>query len=195
MAKQPPVTPDTDPAMTRDDELARSVLRSLRRIIQAVDLHGRRLKAQHGLTGPQIICLREVQRGESLNPGQLARNVGLKPPTVTGIVDRLEARGLVTRRRRHTDKRQVRVELTDTGRTIVDAAPAPLQEEFVERFDALSAERRESIASHLDEVVALLEAEDIEAAPLLAHGSANATGSDLPVDARPPANAHRNRSA
>jgi len=149
MPKQP-ANDSEHTAVTGEDETARSVLRSLRRILQAVDLHGRRLKSRYGLTGPQIICLREIQRGESLNPGQLARNVGLKPPTVTGIVDRLEARGLVTRRRRNTDKRQVRIELTDAGTAVVNEAPAPLQEEFVGRFAALPAERREAIAGHLD---------------------------------------------
>lgn len=178
-----------------EDDLARSVLRSLRRILQAVDLHGRRLKARHGLTGPQIICLREIHRGVSLNPGQLARNVGLKPPTVTGIVDRLEARGLVTRRRRHRDKRQVRIELTDTGDAVVREAPAPLQEEFVQRFAALPEERRHAIAGHLDEVVALLEAEDIEAAPLLAHGSAHPVTNDLPVNPQSTARGGRDNSA
>lgn len=172
-------------AVIGEDETARAVLRSLRRIIQAVDLHGRRLKARYGLTGPQIICLREIQRGGALNPGQLARNVGLKPPTVTGIIDRLEARGLVTRRRRNTDKRQVRVELTEAGIAMVDEAPAPLQEEFVERFSGLPGERRKAIAAHLDEVVALLEAEGIEAAPLLARGSANPAVKDLPVEPQP----------
>lgn len=185
----------TRPAITGEDETARSVLRSLRRILQAVDLHGRRLKSRYGLTGPQIICLREIQRGESLNPGQLARNVGLRPPTVTGIVDRLEARGLVTRRRRSTDKRQVRIELTDAGAAVVNEAPAPLQEEFVGRFAALPAERREAIAGHLDEVVALLEAEGIEAAPLLAHGSANPAVNDLPVEPQPGTRRHGDRTA
>ncbi|WP_070989048.1 MarR family winged helix-turn-helix transcriptional regulator [Halofilum ochraceum] len=194
MPKQP-ANDSERPAATREDETARSVLRSLRRILQAVDQHGRRLKSRYGLTGPQIICLREIQRGASLNPGQLARNVGLKPPTVTGIVDRLEARGLVTRRRRNTDKRQVRIELTEAGTAVVNEAPAPLQEEFVGRFATLPAERREAIADHLDEVVALLEAEGIEAAPLLAHGSANPDVNDLPVEPQPAARRRGGRTA
>lgn len=194
MPKQP-ANDSERPAATREDETARSVLRSLRRILQAVDQHGRRLKSRYGLTGPQIICLREIQRGASLNPGQLARNVGLKPPTVTGILDRLEARGLVTRRRRNTDKRQVRIELTEAGTAVVNEAPAPLQEEFVGRFAALPAERREAIASHLDEVVALLEAEGIEAAPLLAHGSANPAVNDLPVEPQPTTRRRGGRTA
>lgn len=174
------------------EELEREVLRSLRRIIQAVDLHGRRLAARHGLTGPQNICLREIQRRGSLNPGQLARAVALRPPTVSGILDRLEARGLVTRRRRHDDKRQVRVELTSAGETVLGQTPPPLQELFTERLAALPPERRRSIADALRLVVELLEAEGIEAAPLLARGSANPAVSDLPV--APPGRGHPNRS-
>lgn len=172
---------DSDAGSGGHDELEREVLRSLRRIIQAVDLHGRRLAARHGLTGPQNICLREIQRRGSLNPGQLARAVALRPPTVSGILDRLEARGLVTRRRRHDDKRQVRVELTPTGETVLGQTPPPLQELFTERLAALPPERRRSIADALRAVVELLEAEGIEAAPLLARGSANPAVSDLPV--------------
>lgn len=180
-------------AGTREhDALEREVLRSLRRIIQAVDLHGRRLSARHGLTGPQNICLREIQRRGSLNPGQLARAVALKPPTVSGILDRLEARGLVTRRRRHEDKRQVRVELTPTGEAVLAQTPPPLQELFTERFAQLSGRRRRSIAEALQEVVELLEAEGIDAAPLLARGSANPAVSDFPVE--PAAHGHGHRT-
>lgn len=176
------------------DALEREVLRSLRRIIQAVDLHGRRLSARHGLTGPQNICLREIERGGSLNPGQLARAVALKPPTVSGILDRLEARGLVTRRRRHHDKRQVRVELTPAGEAVLAQTPPPLQELFTERLAALPLERRRSIAEALQEVVELLEAEDIEAAPLLARGSANPALSDFPAAPGEREHGHRTRS-
>lgn len=184
-------TTGSDAGSHEYDALEREVLRSLRRIIQAVDLHGRRLSARHGLTGPQNICLREIQRRGSLNPGQLARAVALKPPTVSGILDRLEARGLVTRRRRHDDKRQVRVELTSTGEAVLAQTPPPLQEMFTERLAQLPDRRRRSIAAALQDVVELLEAEGIDAAPLLARGSANPAVSDFPVE--PPAHGHGRR--
>lgn len=150
------------------------ILRALRRILRAVDRHGRRLAQQHHLTGPQLICLREVQRSGPLNPGQLARSVSLSPATVTGILDRLEARGLVTRRRRNRDKRQVLVQLADRGVDLLAHTPPPLQERFVQRLEALEPEERERIAAALAQVVELMDAEDIDAAPLLASGAATA---------------------
>ena len=65
----------------------------------------------------------------------------------------------------------------------------------MQRFAALPEDRRHAIAGHLDEVVALLEAEDIEAAPLLAHGSANPVTNDLPVKAQSAAHGRRDNSA
>ncbi len=152
----------------------REILRSLRRILRAVDLHGRRLAQQYGLTGPQLICLREIRRHGALNPGHLARSISLSPATVTGILDRLEGRALVTRRRRNRDKRQVLVELTEQGAELLSRTAPPLQERFVARLGALERADRERIAAALDQVVALMDAEDIDAAPLLASGAATA---------------------
>lgn len=168
----------------RDGELDRDVLRSLRRIIQAVDLYSRRLASQHGLTGPQIVCLREVQRNGPMNPGYLARRVSLSPPTVSGILDRLEARGLLTRERRSEDKRQVLVQLTRQGRALLSQTPPSLQELFTRRLNDLPESRRSAIAEALRHVVELMEAEDIDAAPLLARGAANPALLDMPYKRR-----------
>lgn len=155
-------------------ETEEEILRSLRRILRVVDRHGRSLAKLQGLTGPQLICLREIQRSGPVNPGVLARTVSLSPATMTGILDRLEARGLVSRRRRNRDKRQVLVQLTGKGSDLLAGTPPPLQERFLERLASLPAERRHAVADVLREVVALLEAEDIDAAPLLAAGAAHA---------------------
>jgi DNA-binding MarR family transcriptional regulator len=148
------------------------VLRSLRRIFHAVDRHSRRLARLHGLTEPQALCLAAIARVDRVNPGQLARTISLSPPTVTGILDRLERRGLIERGRTARDKRQVVVCLTDTGHQILANSPPPLQERFTRRMAALPPARQRQIAKSLHEVVKLMEAEDIDAAPLLARGAA-----------------------
>lgn len=149
------------------------ILRSLRRIFHAVDRHSRRLARIHGLTEPQAICLNAIQRSDRTTPGLLARAVSLSPPTVTGILDRLERRGLVGRERNARDKRQVVIRLTRAGRRLLSSSPPPLQERFTRRLAALPVARQRRIAKALEEVVKMLEAEDIDAAPLLARGAAN----------------------
>lgn len=183
MHKQREIEPKTQQPGVRLDE---EVLRSLRRIFHAVDRHSRRLARIHGLTEPQAICLNAVHRAGALNPGQLARTVSLSPPTVTGILDRLERRGLIKRERTARDKRQVVVGLTDDGRELLGNSPPPLQERFTRRLTDLPVARQRQIARSLSEVVRLMEAEDIEAAPLLARGAANPAHAEEPLDPTPP---------
>lgn len=162
-------------------DAGQDVLRSLRRIFHAVDRHSR-LARLHGLTEPQSVCLNAIDQMTHINPGQLAKTVSLSPPTVTGILDRLERRDLIKRERTASDKRQVVVCLTDNGRKVLKNSPPSLQECFTRRLTGLPESRQRQIAKALNEVVKLLEAEDIEAAPLLARGAANPAlaGESLP---------------
>ncbi len=143
------------------------ILRALRRITRAIDLHSRKLANTFGLTGPQLVCLRVLGQHESLSPSALAKEIVLSQATVTGIIDRLAARQLVSRQRSMTDRRQVSVAITDAGKALVEQAPSPLQERFVEQLAQLSEQDQGRIRDTLDEVVRMMDSEAIEAAPIL----------------------------
>ncbi len=147
-----------------------SILRALRRISRSIDLYSRHLARTHQLTGPQLICLRELSKSGAISPGQLARDVSLSAATVTGILDRLEHRGLVRRRRNPKDKRRVITSITAAGRELVAAAPAPLHHRLASGLERLSMEDQAQIASALESVVEMMEAEDLDAAPFLTAG-------------------------
>jgi DNA-binding MarR family transcriptional regulator len=149
------------------------ILRSLRRIIRAVDLYSRKLMAEHGLSGPQLMCLKQLAVKGELLSGELARIVSLSPATVTGILDRLEARALITRERRPEDKRTVLVRLTQAGRDLTERAPSPLQDDFLLQLRALPDRRQAAICRTLKTLVSMMSAEEIEAAPMLAAGDAS----------------------
>ena len=68
------------------------VLIAIRRIIQSVDLHSRRLVKQFGLTGPQLIILREISQSQEITASDISRAISLSQATVTGVLDRLEKR-------------------------------------------------------------------------------------------------------
>lgn len=144
-----------------------SVLRSIRRITRAIDLYSRKLSASCDLTGPQLACLRELARSDETATTQLADAVSLSPATVTGILDRLEQGGLVARQRHREDKRRVMVGLTDAGRDVLRRAPPLLQDGFTQRFRALQAASQAQLDRALQEIVAMMEAEDIDASPML----------------------------
>jgi DNA-binding MarR family transcriptional regulator len=143
------------------------ILRSLRRIMRAVDLYSRRLVTDHGLSGPQLLCLRQLDsRGDSLS-GQLANALSLSPATVCGILDRLEARGLVSRERQTDDKRRVLVRLTAKGRRTLRRAPPPLEHGFLKQLEAMPLGQQAEIDASLKQLVSMMSADTLDAAPLL----------------------------
>jgi MarR family transcriptional regulator, transcriptional regulator for hemolysin len=76
------------------------------------------LLEQHGLTDVQFRVLRRLWHGDGILIGELGKELSLDPPTLTGLVDRLEAKGLVSRRRDPDDRRAVQVYLTDQGHSL-----------------------------------------------------------------------------
>jgi DNA-binding MarR family transcriptional regulator len=148
-----------------------SILRSLRRITRAIDLYSRQLAKQFKLTGPQLVCLRHIRRVGPLMPSELAKAVALSQATITGILDRLFAQGLVSRERSDEDRRRVIVALTSRGIELVESLPSPLQERFANRLAALPEGNQQVIDTILKQIVTMMEADDLEAAPVLQAGS------------------------
>ncbi len=148
-------------------DVEEDILRALRRMTRGIDLHSRRLANTYGLTAPQLVSLRAVHALGEVSPGALARAVSLSQATVTGIIDRLVARQLVTRERKAKDRRVVTVSLTEAGRLLAEQAPSPLQEAFVCRLKALPEPAQLRIRDTLNEVVAMMGGEELEAAAVL----------------------------
>jgi len=147
-----------------------SVLVALRRVIRATDLHSKSLAKKTGLTAPQVMILKTVTEKPGSTVGLIAMDVSLSQATVTTIVDRLEKRGLVSRQRSNEDRRKVMVHLTELGQESLKAAPTPLQEHFVDQFSALKGWEQSMIIASLQRVAEMMDAQDIEAAPMLDSG-------------------------
>lgn len=149
-------------------DLNEEVLVALRRIMRAVDLHSRQLVQEHGITGPQALVLRRLSAQGPIPVGGLARAVNLSQGTVTGILDRLERRGLASRVRSETDRRQVLAMATDSGQRVVSQALPLLQESFTIRFSQLPDWEQMQMVACLKHLAALMDAEKLDAAPVLA---------------------------
>jgi DNA-binding MarR family transcriptional regulator len=155
------------------------VIAALRRITRAIDLHSRLLLKKSGLTSPQLAALHAIRRLGPVTVGVVAREIHLGHATVTGILTRIEERGLVVRTRGSNDRRSVLVELTDEGRNILREAPSPLQECFHRELSRLHEWERTMILATLQRIASMMDAEGIEAAPVLVSGMAGAPEEDV----------------
>ena len=159
--------------------LEEQVIAALRRITRAIDLHSRLLLQRHGLTTPQLAALQTTQRMQPISVGSLAREIHLSQGTVTGILSRLENRGLVVRARGNHDRRSVLVELTEAGEDLVREAPSLLQEHFHRELSRLQEWEQTMILATLQRIASMMDAEQIEAAPVLIPGVASAEAEDV----------------
>ena len=89
---------------------------------------------------------------------------------MTTIIDRLESRELVIRKRSDSDKRKIHLYLSDTGRALLKKSPKPLQEHFIKRYQALAPWEQSLMLSSVERIAAMMDAGDLDAAPVLVVG-------------------------
>ncbi|NMO23645.1 MarR family transcriptional regulator [Pyxidicoccus fallax] len=92
------------------------------RLLWAVD-HGlqstsKRMESTLGLTGPQRLVVRLVGRFPGITAGTLAQILHVHPSTLTGVLKRLEKRGLLERKADPLDGRKALFALTESGRAL-----------------------------------------------------------------------------
>lgn len=150
------------------------LLISLRRVIRAIDIHSRQLNKQSGLTGPQLMVMQNIAIFDAPLAKEIAREVALSPATVTTIIDRLEKRGLVIRKRSETDKRKVHLSLSEAGYTLLQESPKPLQDHFIKRYQNLDEWEQSQLLSSVERIASMMDATELDAAPVLLVGQIQA---------------------
>ena len=143
------------------------ILTALRRVIRSVDIYSKKLNTALGLTTPQLLCLYTLAKSESMILKDLAPEVNLGVSTVNGIVDRLEAKQYLTRRRSEKDRRKVYLEISISGKKIVAEAPSLLQDKLSASLSELSEVEQITITESLERVVELMKVEKLDASPNL----------------------------
>jgi DNA-binding MarR family transcriptional regulator len=125
------------------------VLSRVSRLARHLDRARRAVFAAHQVESWEFDVLTALRRAGSpyqLSPGQLLRATLVTSGTMTNLIDRLAAAGLVERHPDPQDKRGVQVRLTEAGLTRVDAAFADLLGREQAILEALTPEQRETLA-------------------------------------------------
>lgn len=161
--------------MSNNEGITEEILIALRRIIRAIDQHSRKLIQSHGLTGPQALMLTEIVRSEGITGSELAKRISLSQATVTDVVKRLENRKFLERSRDQEDKRKILLKATSQGQILVKKSVPLLQEQFEARLSELGDWEQTQLLSSLQRIAEMMNAKDIDAAPVLTSGAITAT--------------------
>lgn len=145
---------------------------ALRRILRAITLYDRDLATSAGVTPAQLRVLQIVHGhpNGSTTPKALSSQMGVTQATVTSLIDKLQAAGLVTRRPSEIDRRQTNIVATEEGSSVVRNVPDALQQRFVRAFDQIEDWEQAQLVASLERVASMLDAEEIDASPVLTAG-------------------------
>lgn len=152
---------------------ANDALIALRKIQQRTDQASKRLAQTVGLTPSQLTVLQYLQdRGET-SAGDMSTLTHLKHATITALIDKMVEREFVSRVKYDGDRRRVWLKLEPKGEQAIQSAPNLLQETFKTRFEKLPDFQQAMLIAALEQVASILDAENIEAAPVLHTGAIN----------------------
>jgi DNA-binding MarR family transcriptional regulator len=117
----------TDTLATPELGEALEFLRLLWAVAHGLESLSKRMARTLGVTGPQRLVLRLVGRFPSVTSSQLAVLLHVHASTLTGVLQRLERRGLLARRRDGQDRRRSLIGLTAEGRRLDVATPGTIE--------------------------------------------------------------------
>lgn len=144
---------------------------ALRQILRATEISSRALAKECGLTPSQLILMQIAEDAQNPTPSFLAKEASLSHASVTALIDKLEKRELICRRRDDVDKRRIYVELTEQGTKMLREAPDSLQTRFEKGFAKLEPWEQSFLVAALERTTGLLDAEHLDAAPVLDVGA------------------------
>lgn len=132
-----------------------ALFRAMRRLQQAGEVHAKRLARFGGLTPMQLMILRVLEHEGPLTASELSGRVSLSAATLSGMLERLEERGLLLRQRDDQDRRRQWLSTSEEGRSLLAEAPSLLPPALRDGFAALPEWERHSLTAALLRVAEL----------------------------------------
>jgi len=151
-------TARTDGAPT--DTLAFAVLKQFRLIYGSVKQHFREVENSCGVSGSQLWLLHEIAHTPGVGVSALAGRLSIHQSTCSQLVDKLETRGLVSKRRRPDDQRRVGLQLTEKAAAVLAAAPGPVEGVLPQALQGLPDDTLQQLHASLADVIAQLVVRD-----------------------------------
>jgi len=146
------------------DRETRSIIQQLRIVYRAMQEHSRWVERQCGVSAAQLWALWEMHSQPGMRVSELSRSLSLHQSTTSNMLDKLEKKGLIERRRGGPDQRVVKVYLTAGGADIVKQAPQPAQGTISDALLRLPDERLAELDQGLQAMVSAMVIKDSEAA-------------------------------
>ena len=149
--------------MAKADKTAtRTRLQSAARLARTA-LAGRLLA--HGFYAGQDQIMLALDQNDGQTPGQLAVRLGVRPPTITKTINRLQAQGFLEKRASDSDARQAHISLTDAGREAIRAIEKSVRKTEKQALKGLDKKEQKALHKLLARIEANLNGQELAEAP------------------------------
>lgn len=147
----------------------KQIIIKIRRIVRSINLESKKVQKDYGVSIPQILCLEYLKNAPNYQATQksIRDHMKLNSSTITGIISRLEKKGMLARLPKSGDRRVTTITLTSIGDELLKQTPDLLQQRLAVKLKKVSEEELEKISASLEFLVEMLEIEDVDASPLL----------------------------
>ncbi len=154
-------TPKEAPPRT-DRDYTKNIIFSIRRLLQAKEYYTKELNKKYRVSSSQLNCILALYENGPLPPSQIAKHIMVNSSTVTGIIDRLEQKDFVERRRISSDRRIITIQLTEAGEKLAEHAPPPIQQKIIDGLKGLPPQEMEKIVNSLQMLTNMLDVQDLD---------------------------------
>jgi len=149
-----------------NDAVIKQIVGAIRRLIRAVSIDSVKMSRQFSLTAPQSGVLRSLSKSGPVSSASLSRELCVTPSNITGIIDRLEKKGLVQRARKEGDRRVALIRLTEAGDQLSRSLPDPIEIRLIAGLSALSSKEVKRLDNALKQIIDILDAKEVDDTPL-----------------------------
>lgn len=145
------------------------ILVEVRKIVRAINIESKRIQKEFGISIPQLLCLNHIKncRDHQSTHRNITRFLNLNSSTATGIINRLEKKGLIARLPKRDDKRVTYVTLTSAGSKLLNQTPHLLHDKLAQRLADLPPDKINEIRQSLTLLTKALGIQGMDASPLI----------------------------
>ena len=137
-------------------QVIKYIVSALRHFLRAVYLDNAKMSRQYGVTGAQAGVLRTLRDAGPASSAQLSRILYVTPSTMTGLIDRLEIKGLVVRNKKEGDRRVSIISLTEGGEELSQELPDPLELKLVSTLSDLDPSYVKNVSTVVNELLSMV---------------------------------------
>jgi len=140
-------------------EEIKKIVGSIRRFYRVVQNDGSKESKRFGLTSPQSNVLRTLYHVGPLSSVDLSRHLYVTASNMTGLVDRLEKKELVSRVRKEGDRRVMLIILTPSGLELSKSLPDPLESKLISGLGDMPVDQVRQLNEAMEKILSLINME------------------------------------